>query len=158
MPVEILGAILVAAPLIWGIKKLSSNNVTRNRNGYSKQIKVAGSLASNRSESTPVQPHELYHGTTLQNAFDIYNTGLWLVGTSRPRAVWMADRFRKARGYAGNNGGVVVMRVNSNLKLTNRYLGVYIYKIPNAKPNKEYYQIPGLNPVGVLDSNGNRIR
>lgn len=104
------------------------------------------------------QPTTLYHGTTtLQNAFEICTSGMWLVGNSRPSAVWMTDNFAAAKSYSGTNGGVVVVAVDPSFRLTNPRAGVFIYEIRYARPWEEYYQIPGLRPTGVLDVNGNRV-
>jgi len=103
------------------------------------------------------RPTTLYHGTSLQNAFEIYNSGMWLVGNSKPSAVWMTDNFAAAKSYSGTNGGVVVVAVDPSVRLTNPRAGVFIYEIRYARPWEEYYQIPGLRPTGVLDVNGNRV-
>lgn len=104
------------------------------------------------------QPTTLYHGTTtLQNAFEIYSSGMWLVGNSKPSAVWMVDNFAAAKSYSGRNGGIVVVAVDPSVRLTHPRAGVFIYEIPYARRWEEYYQITGLQPVGVLDVNGNRL-
>jgi hypothetical protein len=104
-----------------------------------------------------LQPTTLYHGTTRQNALEIYNSGLWMVGNSFPPAVWMAADFAMARGYAKGTGGVVIISVAPWVRLTNLGPGVFTYEIPNGQPWGEYYHIQGLKPVGVLDVNGNRV-
>jgi hypothetical protein len=103
------------------------------------------------------QPTTLYHGTSLQNAFEIYNSGIWLVGNSIPSAVWMVDNFAAAKSYSGTNGGIVVVSVDPSVRLTHPRAGVFIYEIPYARRWEEYYQIPGMRPIGVLDVNGNRV-
>jgi hypothetical protein len=103
------------------------------------------------------QPATLYHGTSLQNAFEIYNSGMWLVGDSKPSAVWMVDNFAAAKSYSGANGGIVVVSVDPSVRLTHPRAGVFIYEIPYARRWEEYYQIPGMRPIGVLDFNGNRV-
>jgi len=103
------------------------------------------------------QPSTLYHGTSLQSAFEIHNSGMWLVGNSQPPAVWMTDNFAVASSYIKGTGGIVVISVSPSIRLTNRGMGVFIYEIPYAQPWAEYYQIQGLKPVGVLDVNGNRV-
>jgi len=82
---------------------------------------------------------------------------MWLIGYSRPPAVWMADNFAVASGYIKGTGGIVIISVAPWIRLTNRGAGVFTYEIPNAQPWVEYYQIQGLRPVGVLDVNGNRL-
>ena len=105
------------------------------------------------------QPTVLYHGTSRKNAFEIYNTGLWLIGNSIPPAVWMADNIELAQNYSGVNsdGAIVVIHVDADLDIENRGGGAFIYQIPSAVPNQEYYKIEGLEPAGILDTNGNRI-
>lgn len=103
------------------------------------------------------QPSTLYHGTSLQNALEIYNSGLWMVGNLFPPAVWMAADFAMARGYAKGTGGVVIISVEPWVRLTDLGSGVFTYEIPNGQPWVEYYHIQGLKPVGVLDVNGNRV-
>ena len=80
-----------------------------------------------------------------------------MVGNSSPSAVWMGESFTTAKAYAGTNAGIVVIGVDPRVNLTSRGAGVFIYEIPDARPKEEYFQIPGLRPVGVLDVNGNRL-
>ena len=103
------------------------------------------------------QASTLYHGTSLQNALEIYNSGLWMVGNLFPPAVWMAADFAMARGYAKGTGGVVIISVAPWVRLTDLGSGVFTYEIPNGQPWVEYYHIRDLKPVGVLDVNGNRV-
>ena len=103
------------------------------------------------------RPTTLYHGTSLQNAFEIYNSGMWMVGNSKPSAVWMSDNFAVASSYTKGAGGIVIISVTPWVRLTQPRAGVFIYEIPYAQPWAEYYQIQGLKPVGVLDANGNRL-
>ena len=106
---------------------------------------------------TSFQPTTLYHGTSLQSAFEIYKSGMWMVGNSKPSAVWMTDNFAVASSYIKGTGGIVIISVAPWLRLTQPTAGVFIYEIPYAQPWAEYYQIQGLKPVGVLDVNGNRL-
>lgn len=98
----------------------------------------------------------LYHGSTIENVTEIFRTRLFLVGESKPPAFWMADTPQKTRSYCGGNGGILVIDVVPGAPLTNRGGGVYIYEIKGAEPYKEYYQIPHLRPVKVLDPTGTR--
>ena len=118
---------------------------------------VAPPQSSAQFSYSSFQPTTLYHGTTLQNAFEIYYSGLWMVGGSFPPAVWMGDNIFIAQGYARVNGGIVVIKVDPWVRLTNKGGGVYIYEIPGAVPRSEYYKVQGLTPVGVLNTNGNRL-
>jgi hypothetical protein len=105
------------------------------------------------------QPTVLYHGTSQKNAFDIYHTGAWLIGNSKPPAVWMADTIELSKIYASlsSDGAIVEVHVDSDLEIESRGGGVFIYQISDAMPNREYYKIEGLVPVGVLDTNGKKI-
>ena len=115
------------------------------------------SVFSPSSGYASFQPATLYHGTSLQNAFEIYNSGMWLIGYSRPPAVWMTDNFAVASGYIKGTGAIVIISVAPWVRLTNRGAGVFIYEIPYAQPWAEYYHIQGLKPVGVLHVSGNRL-
>jgi hypothetical protein len=103
-------------------------------------------------------PTTLYHGTTLENALEIYTTGLWMIGYAMPPAVWMGDSIEIAIGHSGSNGGIVTVSIDPDLPLKNLCGGIYIYEIPNARPKQEYYRIQGLTPTGVVSPQGNRIR
>jgi len=110
------------------------------------------------SSAVEQQPLTLYHGTTLENALEIYDSGLWLIGSALPYAVWMGDTIKIAKQYSGGDGAIVVVNVNPNLRLTHRGGGVYVYGVLDAAPNREYYKIAGLLPVALIDPHGNRIR
>jgi hypothetical protein len=108
-----------------------------------------------------VQPRILYHGTPLDNAFEIVRTRLWLIGNSQePRAIWMTTDFENAKDYAGEGGTIVIIKVYPDIRLTSTERGgsgVYYYEIPDAEPYKEYYFIPSLTPIGILDQRENLI-
>jgi len=104
------------------------------------------------------EPLELYHGTALGNAFEIFDTGLWLAGPSSPRGVYLGEKVEIARQYSGCNGAIVVISADPDLPLQDRGGGVYVYEIPDAVPNQFYYRIEGLRAVGVLSPEGKRIR
>lgn len=104
------------------------------------------------------QPQTLYHGTSLENAMEIFNTGLWLIGAAVPPAAWFSSRIEIARQYCKNPGAIVVVSVDPDVKLTNRGNGVYTYDVPNARPHQEYYELRGLRPSQVLTPQGNRLR
>jgi hypothetical protein len=102
------------------------------------------------------QPLTLNHGTTLKNAFEILNSGLWLIGPTC--ALWMTSDIEIAKQHSGENGGIVVINVAPSLQLTTLGGGIYTYNIPNAMPYQEYYKIDGLTPVGILSPAGEKIR
>jgi len=99
-------------------------------------------------------PTRLYHGSSLEKVAEIFRTHLFLVGNARPPAFWMADAPEKTREYCGNNGGILEIKVVPGTPLTNRGGGVYIYEIRGAQPYQDYYEIPYLRPVAVLDPTG----
>ena len=124
------------------------------------QLPPVSSQNSVYGSTKTYKPAVLYHGTSKKNAFDIYHTGAWLIGNSKPPAVWMADTIELAKIYSGfgSNGAIVVIHVDLDLEIESRGRGVFIYQIPCALPNREYYKIEGLVPAGVLDTKGNKIR
>ena len=119
---------------------------------------VRGFRATFSPASQPQQqPGRLYHGTDLKSALDIFTTGLWLVGKAVPHGVWMTDQFKVASHYSGKNGGIVIVKVSPDIRLSNHSSNVYILKVPDAVPNQEYHRIEGLIPVGILDAKGDKI-
>ena len=156
---DLFGALFIISLLLWGIRTLSKGTFVRTgvRKRPQRQNRTFG-LFPNRGNQSSARPQILYHGTKLERAIEIYESGLWMVGKSRPRAIWMGDNIGKARGYSGKNGGIIVIRVHPGLGLTERGSGVYIFMIPNARPYEEYYRVEGLTPVAVLNSEGNTIR
>jgi len=108
-----------------------------------------------------VQPRKMYHGTPLDNAFEIVRTRLWLIGKSpKPRAIWMTTDLENAKHYAGEDGAIVIIKVRPGTRLTATERGgsgVYYYEVPEAEPYKEYYFIPGFTLIGILDNNGKLI-
>jgi hypothetical protein len=117
------------------------------------------SLDISYETSTKKQPTILYHGTTVNNALEIYKTKLWLIGKSKPAAVWMGNRIDIAKKYSGTgkNAGIVVVKVDKDLSLNERGKGVFILEIPGAKPNEEYHQVEGLTPIDVIKPSGKSI-
>ncbi len=108
-----------------------------------------------------VQPRKLYQGTSRENAIEIVKTRLWLIGNSpEPRAIWMTVDLENAKDYAGESGARVIIKVRPGTRLTATERGgngVYYHEIPEAEPYKEYYFIPGLTPIGILNNNGKLI-
>jgi hypothetical protein len=103
-----------------------------------------------------IQPSVVYHGTSYHNAFEIFRTGLWLVGAPHSE-VWMTADFSIACTYAGNNGAIVECSIASNVFLNNIAGNIYTYDIRNARPGQEYYKISGITPTAVYDPNGKRL-
>lgn len=110
--------------------------------------------SSFNSEFITQQITILYHGTKFENAIEIHNTGLWLIGYAWPPAVWMTDNIEIAKSYSGSNGAIVQIQVDAGIKLTKQGDGVYIFTIPDAAAHKDYYRIEGITPIGVLSPQG----
>lgn len=106
----------------------------------------------------------LLHGTSRKAAFEIFDTGLWLV-KSKPYAVWMTDdpyiATYYADEYAKDEGAIVVLKIDKDIKLKKftKYFndGVYIYQIPDATPRDVYYKIEGIEPIAICDIYGTKI-
>ena len=153
-------AMLIISVIVVGLYVLSElmkNQGRPSRGSVPMRNSGLPSVFGSSSGYASYQPTTLYHGTSLQNAFEIYNSGMWLIGYSRPPAVWMSDNLVLASCYIKGTGGIVIISVAPWIRLTNRGAGVFTYEIPNAQPWVEYYQIQGLRPVGVLDVSGNRL-
>jgi hypothetical protein len=107
---------------------LVSTKVSRKKK-YRSKVKVsAGRAKKNRFTSKPVtisrsSPQSKYrrfrHGTTLENAIDIYNTQLWLAGHSLPTGVYVTNTNEIAKQYSGEDGGIVLVDVDRSVKLPN---------------------------------------
>ena len=101
---------------------------------------------------------EFYHGTDTDSALEIYFTNLWLIDDPITPGIYMTDKFKTAKKYAGEAGLIVVLYVHPKLELKDEGKGYFVCEIPEAKKgSKEYYQIEGIIPVAVLDYYGNRI-
>jgi hypothetical protein len=70
----------------------------------------------------------------------------------------MTDNFDIAKTYAGPRGGIVQIKVDTGVKLTKQATGVYIFEVPGAVAQGEYYRIEGITPIGVLNPQRNPIR
>lgn len=114
--------------------------------------------AQQYSTNGPRRFTRLFHGTSRQNALEIYKTGLWLIGKSKPPAVWMTSMIEIAKVYAEDNGYIVAVDVDRALRLKTIRDGVFIFEVPDVKVQDEYLEIEGLRPVGIIDVNGNKIK
>lgn len=104
-----------------------------------------------------LQANHYLHGTSYENAMEIFKTMLWLVGGSIPRGVYLTKDINIARSYSQNNGAIVVVNVTTGTNLKNLGGGVYVYEILGVQPYNEYYKIQSLTPVAVLNYQGNKI-
>lgn len=103
-------------------------------------------------------PIDLYHGTSRQNAIEICNTNLWLINKPIIDGVYLTSDFERAQTYAGFDGAIVVVRVDSGMGYEKEGENIFIFPIPDAKRKmKEYYHIIGLTPVAILDYYGNKL-
>ena len=159
IPVKaILYPIAVLAGLILLFLLLSvAVNLFYGLTGQGNSTPVSAGPGAATSTSTQTQTRQLYHGTSRRNAREIYNTGFWLVGESEPHGVYITDKFEVAKQYSGNSGAIVVIRVDSKVRLTDRSNGIYLYEVPDAVPFDLYHKIEGLEPVNILDAKGNSI-
>ncbi len=129
------------------------------------QIRGTGLAPTNWSyqnaEIRPLPPKRVFHGTSLENAREIYSTKLWLISNLKPRAVYLTTDLEIAKSFAGKKGAIVDISVKrpAKLKQFRKHYdeGVYIYEIPDGKPHDAYYRIKGLEPVGLLDYKGKKI-
>ncbi|MFC1828036.1 hypothetical protein ACFL0O_00305 [Thermodesulfobacteriota bacterium] len=108
-------------------------------------------------QSYEVQPSLVYHGTSEENAWEIFNTGFWLVGDSRPYGIYLTDDFETARGYSNNDGLIVTVIVAPAIELVDRSGGIWLYPMPNAKPHEKYHKIEGLHPFELRHPLGKRV-
>ena len=102
-----------------------------------------------------VQPDRLYHGGPNYAVTDIYRNNRFLIGDSKPSALWMTTNF----GYASSissDGTVVELAVDSSIALEQYAANTYIARVPNAKKNV-FYTFPGIVPVRILGTNMRQI-
>jgi len=130
-----------------------------------KNVRATVKRSSSRPKSTYAstnktshRPRKFFHGTTMPSALEILKTGLWLVGDPKPRGIYITDDFDLAKHYAEKNGGIVIISVSSFVKLTDRGNRIFVYEIPGAQPLADYYSPSGISPVGIFDTNKNRIK
>ena len=97
----------------------------------------------------------------MKHALEIFESGLWLVGGSVPSGVYMSDRIEIGLDYAGRtgdgNGGIVLVQVEDASELDDMGEHYFVFQVPHVMMD-EYLKIDGIEPVGVLDINENRIR
>ncbi len=104
-----------------------------------------------------VQPHclppVLYHGTTIIIAKEIYKSNLWMVGGSAPAGVWLTSDRDIARDFTFEKGAIVVVKPLSHENFITWPMNpkVFVYTIPISNPYNEYFEIPSLMILGVID-------
>jgi len=103
--------------------------------------------------------NEFFHGTSLEVATEIMNTRLWMVGHSRPQGIYMSPDFDVANYYAESNppGAIVVIKCHQPTQLIEVGNQILIYPIEDVVPYREYFKIPALTPIHVLNTNGTPI-
>lgn len=102
------------------------------------------------------QPNMFFHGTTFKSGVQIYSSQLWLASDDL-KGIWVGDTFDVARKFSAKDGVILVIEVLPPLKAVHpahKSDGYHVIKIKKAKPGKEYYKIPNLRIVGMLDYNG----
>ena len=106
---------------------------------------------------SPPRPDFYYHGTEKPIALEIWKTGLWQGGDSKPRGVYLGSNMKIAKEYCGDDAAIVVVKVGPRVKLKKKYEGAYYFPLPDEEPYEKYYQIPGLIPIGVISPDGKWI-
>jgi len=140
---------------------LSPNNTSTFRTTLNINSSIFDIQSEEDIETVKPTPKKVFHGTSRENARAIYKTELWLIGKVTPRAIYLTTNFEIAQSYAGKKGAIVEISVGrgANLQKFTKYHkeGVYIFEIPDGKPDKEYYRIKGLKPVRILNYKGKKI-
>lgn len=114
---------------------------------------VTESVTKNASKTA----RRYYHGTTREAAMDIFHSGLWMVGESIPKGIYVADNFSIAKSFSSGDRAIVEIIIAHNIPLQKRFEGAFFFEIPGAEPFKDYYRIDGFTPVSVRDADGNKI-
>jgi hypothetical protein len=95
-----------------------------------------------------------FHGTpTRDNAEDIYTYQRWK-SKMNPPSIYMSNHFDTAKGYANGSGAVIVIHASPWVKIIHHNSD---YFSVDAPPGWTSGQIPGLNPVAVLNTDGHQI-
>ena len=111
------------------------------------------------SNSYQLRQNEFFHGTSNESAWNIYNTGYWLIGDSQPHGIYMTDEIETAKIYARNRGDglIVLVRYNPDGGLDKFNEAAYCYHVEVQEPNQEYHLIRALTPIHILDLDGRII-
>ena len=105
-------------------------------------------------------PQIFFHGTSRENAFEIYLNRYWMVGDSSPRGIYVTSVFDEAKTYAKSEGAILKLIIDPSIKLKplkDRGDGYHVYEVPNVEAFQEYYFIPGIIPLEIFDTKGRRI-
>lgn len=100
-------------------------------------------------------PDEYYHGTTEEAAQDIIAYNRWMIGESNPPAIWLTRDYSYAATQArkqSTDGKIVVVHCDPRLNLNDVGGSILHFSIPDAVPYQEYYQVPGITPVRLIES------
>jgi len=151
----IAGIGIVGLFLFYVVDEFRSRPATQPAQSFHKPQKYV----QGRSHSRPVanQPKVFYHGTTVENAWQILKTGEWLVGKARPYGIYLTDDFEVAKGYSFDDGLIVLVEVDSSIELVNRSGGIWLYPKPSVKPNITKGRIEGLWPFAIMDPERNWV-
>ena len=90
---------------------------------------------------------KLYYGTSRKSGLDIFSDGLWKL---KPPGLTMVDSIDLAKSECGTDGVILELDVHRYLELTDKGEGVFMFEIP-ASEEECYYEIEGINILGVLD-------
>lgn len=98
---------------------------------------------------------EWFHGTKKETAFEMKQTRLIQFGESKPMGFYISPDFNFAKGYAGKNGAVIVVRVHPPLQIINKRSKDYYIPAPEGvRPHSEYFSLKNISLEAVLDIDG----
>ena len=66
-------------------------------------------IAKPQKKTSEIKPKRLFHGTSMENALEIYNTRYWLIGDRDPPGIYLTTKIEIAKTYAGKDGAIVVI-------------------------------------------------
>jgi hypothetical protein len=72
----------------------------------------------------------------------------------------MGKTFKTARKFSGKDGAIIVLQVLSPLKPihpSNKPDDYHVLRIKKGKPGKEYYYIPNIRIIAILDYHGRKL-
>ena len=113
------------------------------------------------SSKSILNPRYFYHGTSIDSAWKIWYSGLWLSSVS-PAGVWMSDDFNVALSYAqdrgdGSDGYILHLAVDSSLELVKDKDHYYHVELDGAPGGENYYHLEGVEVIKMVDMDNNEI-
>jgi hypothetical protein len=104
-----------------------------------------------------------HHGTSIEAAEDVWQSGLWLSKIS-PAELWITDDLDIAKYYAKDRGSgigyILVLDVDPSLDIIKLRDNVYYIELEHdsSQGQDNYYQVDGVYIIQMLDLNGNVLR